>query len=229
MLVSGTFKSAPIDTITFLKLAIQAGAFVLWMRHLRHVPVQLRPIVWFMVLALVVEYSALVLAYLGAHNTLLYKIWISTMITLLSYWLMRTVRHTVAIAAIAVSLAVYIALFGWESTRDTGDSILFQHSLLFGYAFLTVACAAQLVRLATTCTERIWKEPEFWVYIAFFASLGPAIPFLGMMNNLYVLDNGQADSLFLIVEILFLVQFTLLGVAGLMLRKPLRYGAHGRG
>jgi hypothetical protein len=150
------------------------------------------------------------------------------MITMLSYWLIRSVQRTVARAVIGLALAVYFGLLVWETTRYAADPILFQYSLLFGYTYLTAACAVLLVRLAATSTGVIWKDPCFWVYVAFFATLGPAIPFLGMLNHLYGVDQLQADSLFYIVDVLFLAQFVLLGVAGLLLHPSQQRRAHDR-
>lgn len=217
MVDSGTFDPATIDTITCLKIVFQAAAFLIWMRNRRHVPEQLRPLTWFMVLVLVAEYSALVLSFQSMNNTLLYKIWISTMITLLSYWLIRSIPHTMPRAVLGLALVVYFGLLVWESTSYIHEPILFQYSLLFGYTYLSAACAVQLVRLAATSTSVIWRDPCFWVYVAFFATLGPAIPFLGMLNQLSGADQQLANSLYYIVDVLFMAQFILLGVAGLLL------------
>lgn len=224
----GLLPHRTIETITLIKLVFQAGAFLLWMRNLKRMPDGLRPILWFMVLSLIVENCALVLSLQEINNTLLYKTWIPVMITLLSYWLIRSLLRSWQVVFVGIALAAYFALLVWESSHVEEGALLFDRSLLFGYAFLSITMAARLLQLAASSLDPLLKDPVFWVLVAFFASLGPAIPYLGLLNHLYVQNMEAADSLYLIVELLFLLQCTALGVAAMLFPSPQRTIAHGR-
>ncbi|MBK9419188.1 MAG: hypothetical protein IPN62_18385 [Flavobacteriales bacterium] len=198
------------------------------MRNRKRVPDGLRPITWFMVLSFIAENFAMVLSLQDINNTLLYKIWVPVMITLLSYWLMRSLHRTWQVVLVAIALAAYFALFGWESAYKVDGSLLYDRSLLFGYAFLSITMAARLLHMAASSVHPLIKDPVFWVHVAFFASLGPAIPYLGMLNHLYVRNMEAADSLYVIMDVLFLLHFVLLGVAAALFPSPQQSVAHGR-
>lgn len=224
----GLLPHRSIDTITVFKLVFQAGAFLLWMRNRKWVPDSLRPITWFMVLSFIAENWAMVLSRYGIDNTLLYKIWIPVMVTVLSYWLIRSLHRSWQVVLVVVALIVYFGLVGWESANVAEGTLLYDRSLLFGYAFLSITFAARLLHLAASSVHPLIKDPVFWVLVAFFASLGPAIPYLGLLNHLYAQNKEAADSLYVIVEVLFLLQFVLLGVAALLFPSPQQSVAHGR-
>jgi hypothetical protein len=218
-----------MEPLTLLKIAVQAAALGAWALHRRWAPPALRPLMLFLALSVAVENAALLLGRYTGNNTWLYKAWVPALIVLLSYWLWRSMARRWATAAIAAALAVYLGLLGWEAATANAERILFARSLLFGYAFISALCAAELLRLATTASSVLWRLPAFWAHLAFFASLGPAIPYLGLLNRLYAADRQLADALFVIVDVLFLVQFAALGVAGLLLRPAPITPAHGEG
>ncbi|WKZ65790.1 MAG: hypothetical protein QY325_13600 [Flavobacteriales bacterium] len=218
-----------MEPLTLLKIAVQAAALLAWVLHLRRAAPALRPIAAFLALSVAVENVALLLGHFTGNNTWLYKAYVPALIVLLSYWLWRSMARPWATAVIAGALAVYLGLLGWEAATVSAERLLFARSVLFGYAFISALCAAELLRLATTADSVLWRLPAFWVHLAFFASLGPAIPYLGLLNRLYAADRHLADTLFVIVDVLFLVQFAALGVAGLLLRPTPIAPAHGKG
>lgn len=218
-----------MEPLTLLKIAVQAAALLAWVLHLRRAAPALRPIAAFLALSVAVENVALLLGHFTGNNTWLYKAYVPALIVLLSYWLWRSMARPWATAVIAGALAVYLGLLGWEAATVSAERLLFARSVLFGYAFISALCAAELLRLATTASSVLWRLPAFWAHLAFFASLGPAIPYLGLLNRLYAADRQLADALFVIVDVLFLVQFAALGVAGLLLRPAPITPAHGEG
>ena len=215
---SPTFFPA-IEPITIFKILVQGSAFIAWLVRLRGIPRSLRPIWFFLVLSVLVENGAIAMRALLGNNTLLYMIWIPVFITLISYWLWRCIAKRWAGLFIGAAVMIYYTLLITELATEHGSQLLFQRSLLFGYGYITALCAYCLVQLAEEAQGQLWNEPLFWVYLAFFASLGPAIPYLGMLNHLYRVDELKADSLFAIIDLLFLLQFTALAIAGLRLHR----------
>ncbi len=179
-------------------------------------------------MSVLVENGALVLRMLAGTNTLLYMLWIPLFVLLLSYWLWRIIEVRRVKWLLAFSVLTYFGLLFVEMLSEHEPRLLFQRSLLFGYGYLSAFCGYKLIRLAEECDGPIWRDPGFWVHLAFVGSLGPAIPYLGMLNHLYRMDRLRADSLFTIIDVLFLFQFIALGIAGARMRHAgLRSSAHG--
>ncbi len=228
MIASSPSSPTAIEPVTLLKIIVQGFALLAWLWHLRRIPRSLRPILFFLLMSVAVENGALIMRAYVEHNTELYNAWIPVMVTLLCYWLWHTMAHRLASLCIGLVLACYFILLMVEATSPVADRILFQRSVLFGYACISALCAVQLIRLTTLARGQLWREPLFWTCVAFFASLGPALPYLGLLNHLYKVDQLKADALFTIIDVLFLIQFSALGIAGVLLPKPQRIIDHAR-
>jgi hypothetical protein len=211
-----------VDPLTFIKFALQAAALTIWALGWRALPRAMEPVLAYIAISAVVDAGAVALREAAGLNTVLYMVWIPLMIALLCYWLWRAIDRPWASFTVGGVLLAYLALLAWELMSQTRQQLLFERSVLLGYASIGALCAVQLIRLTEVTEKQLWREPRFWIYFAFFGSMIPAIPCLGLINDIYHSDEELASALFTIVDALFLFQLGTLIMAGVLVLREQR-------
>ncbi|MBK7943932.1 MAG: hypothetical protein IPJ85_00875 [Flavobacteriales bacterium] len=211
-----------MEPLTLIKFAVQAVALTTWALGWRALPRAMKPVLAYIALSAVVDTCAVVLREATGLNTVLYMVWVPLMIALLCFWLWRAIDRPWAGFAVGGVLLVYLALLAWELMSQDRQQLLFERSVLLGYASIGALCAVQLIRLTEVTDKPLWREPRFWTYFAFFGSMIPAIPCLGLINDIYSADAELASALFTIVDALFLFQLGTFIVAGVLVLREQR-------
>lgn len=176
----------------------------------------MKPVLAYIALSAVVDVCAVAMREAIGLNTVLYMVWVPLMIALLCFWLWRAIDRPWAGFVVGGVLLAYFALLAWELLNQARQQLLFERSLLLGYTSIGALCAVQLIRLTEVTKQPLWREPRFWIYFAFFGSMIPAIPCLGLINDIYHADAELASALFTIVDALFLFQLGTLIMAGVL-------------
>lgn len=189
-----------------------------WILRRRHIPDAQRAFFLVLLLAFVVENTSAILVLFDLRNNWLYNLYIPLEFYLLAYTAHRSlVRRWSTALALIVGL-VFTLVFAWEMLRPGTFNLLNAHSTMLGWALLTFLYATLLVLLAESCTKVLWKEQRFWVYFSVLLFMGPAIPYVGMLNMVHARDAELARHLFVILDILFFLRYSAALLGGSLLR-----------
>lgn len=195
---------------------------LIWTLRRQHLPDTQRWYFVALILAFVVENSSAALLITDQNNAWLYNLYVPLEFYLLAIMAERILNKRWSTALAAVGGAGYAALYLYEVTREGAFDLLDSRSTLLAYAIQTVLYAALLIELAERTTTVLWREQRFWVFLSVFLFMGPVIPYVGMMNEVYQRDAMLANSLFLIVDVLFILRYSAALIAGLMIFDPER-------
>lgn len=190
----------------------------IWTLRRKHIPDAQRAFFVALLLAFVVENASAVLVLFNKDNNWLYNLYIPLEFYLLAYMAHRSSARRWSTALTLVAVLGFTVLFIEEQYSPGPFHLLNAHSTLLAWAVLTVLYATLLVQLAENCTSALWKEQRFWVYLSVLLFVGPAIPYVGLLNMMHARDPELAGRLFLIVDILFFLRYGTALIGGLTLR-----------
>lgn len=152
-------------------------------------------------------------------NAWLYNLYVPIEFYILLIMAQHLLKHRLSAVFIALVGLLYAVILIREIGQSDGSTLLYTRSTLLAFGSVTLLYAALLVDLAERTKTVLWKDQRFWVYLSVFLFMGPAIPYVGMMNEVYHRDPDLAFNLFLILDLLFLLRYGAAIVAGLLLNK----------
>jgi len=113
-----------------------------------------------------------------------------------------------------LAVLLYAGLLAADYFGRAGDELLFSHSLLFAWGYLAVIFTYLLVHMARSTVAPIWMEPHFWVYLSVVLFFGASLPFIGLLNKIYLTDEALARDLVVILDMLYFTAYGMVGLAG---------------
>ncbi|MBL0045455.1 MAG: hypothetical protein IPP33_14010 [Flavobacteriales bacterium] len=106
------------------------------------------------------------------------------------------------------------------AARGEENAWLYKIYVTMEFLILSVtAFTYLLVRLAGYTDVLIWREPTFWIYLSIVVFMGAGIPYLGLMNRIYLTNSDLADRLFDILSVLYFLRYGMVLYAGYLLSK----------
>jgi hypothetical protein len=195
-----------IATLSLLKTLLICAVSLLWTLRIRRIPSGQVLFYASILLACAVESGA---TYLSAWSTTteIYAWYLILEFLLLLTMTTRSLRRSWTTGlAIAGGLG-FLVVSAWEHAYPAPDAIIAARSTLFGFSVLTFLCVVLLMDLVESATVPLWKDQRFWTYFSIFIFMGPAIPFLGLLNHIYAQDPVLAEELFIIIDVLFFLRY----------------------
>ncbi|MCB0768047.1 MAG: hypothetical protein KDB95_12630 [Flavobacteriales bacterium] len=205
-----------IDALSIAKPALITAVFVLWVRRRRWMLPEQRAFFASLILGFAVEITSSLLQHSSRHTTWIYTLYIPLEMMLLLHFAHEALGRVRWRWVIGVAALLYLALLAFEASGEL--IILRSKSTLLGWSILTFLIAYLMVRLAEDSLLPLWKDQRFWVYLSILVFVGPAIPYVGLLNRVYAEDPRLASELFVIIEVLFIVRYGSALLAGFLLR-----------
>ncbi len=183
------------------------AASILWTRRWHGLSTAERSFTICLLLATITETSGMTLKHLDVPNSMVYKTYMPLEFALLlhvawSYGGQRLLRWSLACLA---GVFVVLLLVDWTRPAAYGD--LIPLSMLYSTGMIAIIYAALLIHHAESSPVLIWRTHTFWMLLSVLLFMGPALPFLGILDELYASDPGMAQILFQIIEVLFLLRY----------------------
>lgn len=186
---------------------------------MRRIPGEQRLFLVGLMLALVVENSAAyIYVYGNGNNAWLYRIYIPMEFVLLALMATLHLRRTWSTTLAIAGGIGFFSVLAWEIFGQHEESILFARSTILSFCLLTALFAGLLIDLVERTTTVLWKDQRFWVYLSVFIFTGPAIPFVGLLNKIYMRDRDLAGELFIIIDVLFFLRYGAALIGGWLLK-----------
>lgn len=158
-------------------------------------------------LATLTETIALMLFRMDIHNQMVYKTYAPVEFLLLLHMPWAATSRTMHRRIMAFLVLCFAALVLHEWTTADAEPALFSMSMLLSMGTLTVLYAALLIVHAEASHVPLVRTPRFWMLFSVLLFMGPALPFLGIVDELHAEDPASAQLLFGIVEVLFLLRY----------------------
>ncbi|MBK9760891.1 MAG: hypothetical protein IPO90_13205 [Flavobacteriales bacterium] len=202
-----------------MKILLLSAVFIQWTLRIRSTP----RVLWFfyaqLALAFLLDNAGAVLVARNEENAWLYKIYVTMEFLILSVFAQESIRSRWSMHVCAIVVLTYSGILAWEIQQGSANDILNSISLLFAMAILVAAFTYLLVRLAGYTDVLIWREPTFWIYLSIVVFMGAGIPYLGLMNRIYLTNSDLADRLFDILSVLYFLRYGMVLYAGYLLSK----------
>ena len=191
--------------------------FVIWTLRSKYIPAQQYAFYMLLLLAFVIENGSALLVQFKYHTTWFYNFYLPLEVILLMVLAHGSVGKRWLRGTFIVALIAYFALWTMELFAAEPTELLNSKSTLFGWSILTLIYGGLLVQLADTSVVPLWKDQRFWTYLSVLIFVGPAIPYIGLINRIYAEDPGMASDLFVIIDVLFFVRYGCALIAGALL------------
>lgn len=199
---------------------------ILWALRMRHIP---REQHWFLaclMLAFVVENTAAyIYVYGNGNNTWLYSIYIPLEFMLLAPMAALHLRKSWSTTIALAGGIGYFGVLAWETFGPSEEGLIFTRSTILSYCLLTALFVGLLIDLVERTTTMLWMDQRFWVYLSVFVFTGPAIPFVGLLNRIYLRDDELAGELFVIIDVLFFLRYGSALIGGWLLKPKVQTAA----
>jgi hypothetical protein len=208
-----------IILIGILKAGLLGALFIGWTRRYKLIPHYLLFFYLQITLAFFVESLAYILILLDLQNAWLYNLYIPLEFVLLLAFAYALADRQWLKWVMAGAMTIYVLMLWGEALQGGGMDILTSRSILWAWASLAMIHTYLLIRLADRSMIKIWRLPLFWVQFGIILFMGGAIPYIGLINRMLEHDAPLASGLFVIIEVLFFLRYTMAILAGQMLPK----------
>lgn len=168
-------------------------------------------------LATLTETIALILFSMDIHNQMVYKTYAPAEFLLLLHLPWARTASTLHRRIMALLVLCFAGLLFHEWTSTAHEPAMFTMSMLLSMGTLAVLYAAMLIGHAEASHVPLVRTHVFWMLLSVLLFMGPALPFLGIVDELHAEDPGSAKLLFGIVEALFLLRYTAVVIAAWLL------------
>lgn len=166
-----------------------------------------------MALSLAVEILAMRACRMAIPNAIFYTAYLPIEFILL----LLIARHYLPLRHnalyIAFATATYVGAMVFELRSYGTCDELAVRTVVSGALLLTALYGFLLFRLSEEVDRPLWQVPEFWLFLSFILYFGIMTPAAGLSNYLQKNYPDVNDRTYTIIEILFVVRYTLAACA----------------
>ncbi|MCU0320297.1 MAG: hypothetical protein MUE88_09505 [Flavobacteriales bacterium] len=199
------------------RLLLIGAALLCWLLRIRHLQGSAR---WYFIgllLACGVEAGGAWLRSQGQQNNTLYQLYSSLEIVFAALFITSSSTERWPRRWPLIGVLIYAAVLALELRTRSGLEILFSKSLLVCWALLVLACCLVLLQRSELLDPPLWRTWQFWGLLSLLTYFSLALPTIGVISEVYLRDEDLADQVFVVMDVLYVVRYSLALVAGLLL------------
>jgi hypothetical protein len=203
------------------KLPLIGAALLCWLLRIRQLQ---GSALWYFVGLLAacgVEVIGAWMMHHGRANTTLYQAYTTLEIVFAALFITTSSTQQWPRRWPLFAMLVYAAVLAWEWRYSSGMEILFSKSLLIAWAILVMACCLVLLQRSELLDPPLWRTWQFWALLSLLTYFGLATPTIGVVGEIHLHDEDLADQLFVVMDVVYFVRYSLALVAGLLLGRRL--------
>jgi len=170
-----------------------------------------RAFLLFIIVMAVAETAGNFMAYKKIHNHFYFNIFYLIQfiaIPLFYYYNLQSpfLKKIIITYFIVFPLFVFMNIASWQNFNQ-----LLTHSFVFGGCMILVLAIAYIWQLyISDDTQSIWHYPWFWISLAYLFYYTVSVPYIGMLNYLWLYDPGFTKKYYFVFNIIIILHNSLL-------------------